>query len=97
MRLSDATIAITCALLASDSAAFSISHSNSRPHVSLSHPQSDVWRFHPTSPRTITGEHRATTTLNVAAEDEKILSETSSTDDDVPLSPLDFDYEKSID
>lgn len=94
MRLSDATIAITCALLASDSAAFSISHSNSRPHVSLSHPQSDVWRFHTTSRRTITGEHRATTTLNVAAEDEKILSETSSTNDDVPLSPLDFDYEK---
>jgi len=89
MRLSNASIAITYyASLASNAAAYSLSHLSTNSHVSPSTFRRDLRRS-PTS-KTVIGGSRATLALNVAAEDETkeaILTEPS------PPPPVDLDYE----
>lgn len=99
MRLSDATIAITYTLLASNAAAaYSLSHLSGSPRTSLSHFGTDLRRnrFTTRPSRSVVDGIRATTALNVAAGDETrdaILSESSSPSGAAPLSPVDYDYE----
>jgi len=89
MRLSNASIAITYyASLASNAAAYSLSHLSTNSHVPPSTFRRDLRRS-PTS-KTVIGGSRATVALNVAAEDETkeaILTEPS------PPPPVDLDYE----
>jgi len=99
MRLSDATIAITYALLATNgAAAYSLSHLSGSSRASLSNFGTDLRHHHMITKtfKSVTDGTRATTALNVAVEDETrdtILSETSSPSDAVPLSPVEYDYE----
>jgi len=89
MRLSNASIAITYyASLASNAAAYSLSHLSTNSHVSPSTFRHDLRRS-PTS-KPVIGGSRATLALNVAAEDETkeaVLTEPS------PPPPVDLDYE----
>lgn len=91
MRLSDATIAITYTLLATNAAAaYSLSHLSGSPSALLSHVGTDLRRHR------LTTKPSRSVILNVAAEGETrdtILSEPSSPSDAVSLSPVDYDYE----
>jgi len=97
MRLSDASIAISYALLASNAAAYSLSHLSTNFRVSPSTFRNDVRHHRYTASKSFIGGSRATTVLDVAAEDETreiLLSEPSSPSDvSTPLSPMDWDYE----
>lgn len=79
MRLSNASIVIACALLVSETRSFSIPTLINSQRVS----------HHFTSTKTTENRHRATTIQNVAAKDEQITSETSSSDEKSIL-PLDY-------